>query len=1212
MLQPKRPKKKCIKLELPSITLYEPVLSVKQTRHHVPLDEVPNLAPSDIVRSPSKPRSPLRPVDKVAMALGSKAAHLAHRVIIRPIFEERKELQAEVARQILEQRMLDEDEIDDSMPTQDQVLHQSHDIFHARVLLPLEEDEVQASPAAVVAPLAVSPTPPNQTRLNSPPVDTTFTSASPSSTSLRGTTSLTSFASPPATKLKGQKSAASFADPAEERILNRRRSDRELPRSVENTQDHSHMIFMVPEKVLTMTKRASLPSSTSIASFRRPLQKLLLALPRMIQNDAGVDVDCTISIHLLSSGDVTIAVSEKISTILLAAHATGTIPFEPKGLTLSAPDAAVYFADEELEVYSPMWTTTLASHVGVEHNQVVLLPPPSRHVVLSMQQDVAPDVSPHAVRVQAVAVQNGLSLRVSPDPASSELNLPAMPLHIHVNEHELARVILRMDNMHVASDHVAQLTLQKAWCAMFLHDMHALVELALQRHQSSPPPFVPEAAVDAPSISSEELSTEAVVPPPSAMSAADSGFASDELNDVCRIAKSMAEIVMANTVLWIQKQEAALLYSRTYVKSFSRRPGATNVVLASYQAKEHERRAILLILDDMLVQFLHYECRVELHVAKASGGYNDIIATRIQSAFRMCIERRKYTLHQRVRNSAAKLIQTLQRGISARKRYIERKLERERYLYFGFRSTLVAQSKWDNPTTRLAQRTAAIEARRVTFLMGVVTGAFLFHKPVTTAVTMLPVDDVVSLLNQHGMVVGCPSNLGSLVADAFQHAYGCHHSSTEVVSVASVQTALVAVLRGLKSDTFGQPLRSHRANPLASPPSAVHVAQGVSRWLLKSTPPLHTANLANVLTRREAAITSGRQSAHLIAYHFRVAVLRPMAFEKCRDEWNKDMEARYEEGCRLAQFSVDELVCWGMEKLQEAVKVWGWDPDPMFEVFNVCLTHRLGKAALRQVEAKFNEFATAMNNHAKKVEIHSLRDEINEELQGFEKLLAWRCLNAANDDHVTPASDLLHVLLREHSTTDHLRMALPTVLPVATYLEKAEIATRLLTYYANDQYGHAVVLLLWSCLDAAENATLEAGQLLEKLAKSPGVGQLSGLARALELLTGSHLFRLLEFCVKVCPLNERVRDAIRTHMAPYVSEEDATSVRRIKMEAHRICLAMCNLPDSPERRRLVASRFGRTEMQSATEFWTAYERLFGEMDQGYAQVSMESVPLATL
>ncbi len=63
---------------------------------------------------------------------------------------------------------------------------------------------------------------------------------------------------------------------------------------------------------------------------------------------------------------------------------------------------------------------------------------------------------------------------------------------------------------------------------------------------------------------------------------------------------------------------------------------------------------MLLIFDDMLVQFLHYECRVELHVAKANGGYNDIIATRIQSAFRMCVERRKYTLHQRVRNSAVR------------------------------------------------------------------------------------------------------------------------------------------------------------------------------------------------------------------------------------------------------------------------------------------------------------------------------------------------------------------------------------------------------------------------------------------------------------------------------------------------------------------------------------------------------------------------------
>ncbi|RHY04037.1 hypothetical protein DYB25_003741, partial [Aphanomyces astaci] len=171
MLQPKRPKKKCVNLELPSITLYEPVLSVKPTRHHVPLDEVQ--APTEGLQSPSKPKSPLRPVDKVATALGSKASHLAHRVIIRPIFEDRKELQAELARQILEQRMLDEDELDDTLPISDHVLHQSHDIFHARVLLPLDDIEPPTPRPNLVAPAVTSVphTHRNPPRLHSPTVD---------------------------------------------------------------------------------------------------------------------------------------------------------------------------------------------------------------------------------------------------------------------------------------------------------------------------------------------------------------------------------------------------------------------------------------------------------------------------------------------------------------------------------------------------------------------------------------------------------------------------------------------------------------------------------------------------------------------------------------------------------------------------------------------------------------------------------------------------------------------------------------------------------------------------------------------------------------------------------------------------------------------------------------------------------------------------------
>ncbi|RHY41507.1 hypothetical protein DYB30_002775 [Aphanomyces astaci] len=850
MLQPKRPKKKCVNLELPSITLYEPVLSVKPTRHHVPLDEVQ--APTEGLQSPSKPKSPLRPVDKVATALGSKASHLAHRVIIRPIFEDRKELQAELARQILEQRMLDEDELDDTLPISDHVLHQSHDIFHARVLLPLDDIEPPTPRPNLVAPAVTSvpDTHRNPSRLHSPTVDHIVLS-SPSS--LQFSSSLSSFggSSAPPSSLKMQTSISSFPE-SDDRTSNRRRSVR--PRSRDKSNDQSHAIFMVPEKLLCATKRASLPSSPSVASLRHPFQKLLLVASRLFKDDSGVDVDCTVSIHMLSTGDVTVAVSEMQVSVVLMAHATGTLPFEAKGLTLSAHDASTFFLDEDLEVYSPPWAATLASHVSVEHSQVVLLPPTSRHVVLSMQQDVPSDLSPHPLLVQAVAVHNGLCLRVSPD---HDLKAKSPPLHLHVSNTELARIILRMDNMHVSADHVAQLTQQKAWCAMFLRDMHALVELALRQRQLSPLPVVSTSATTADvTVLKASIAEEPAPHPPSTASTRDPGFASEDLNDVCRVAQSLAEIVLSNTVLWLQKQEAALLYSRAYVKSFSRRPGAADMVLASYQAKEHEV-------------------------------------------------------------SHAKLIQTLQRGISARKRYIERKLERERYLYFGFRSTLVAQSKWDNPSTRLAQRCANIEARRVTFLMGVLTGAFLFHKPMTTAMTMLPVSDVVSLLNRHGLVVGCPSNLGSTVAAAFQRAYGCHHSSTEVVSVAAVQTALISVLRGLQDDTFGRPLH-HASLP---PSSLEQVGEAVvPRWLLKATPSLHAANLAKVLALREATVESGRQSAHLIAYHFRVAVLRPMSFEQCRDEWHKAMTARYDELCRLAQSSVDELVLWGVEKLQEAVK----------------------------------------------------------------------------------------------------------------------------------------------------------------------------------------------------------------------------------------------------------------------------------------------------
>ncbi|KAF0698762.1 Aste57867_10620 [Aphanomyces stellatus] len=1244
MLQPKRPKRKAKNVELPSITLFEPVLSTKPTRHHVPLDEVALVPLLPVAPTPPKPKSPVRAIDKVTTALGFKASHLAHRVVVRPLFEERKELQAELAQEILDRRLLeDEEQEGQDVVLSPEILHASHDIFQTRVLQQ-RLDNAAPDPAplpsttgAIGGGLVPSPSDSNLT------TGATLSAAN----LLRSTISLASLGAGPSPPMRSQKSNASLAETTTSHESNdakphvhgtRRRSGaRDRPRTREKplvfSGDHSHVVFMAPERVLHTSKRQSLPTSPSVASIKRQFQKLLVSESRAVPaTDASGPLDCVVSIFLFSNGDVIVGATEKpkfTSTLPTASSSSPVMMMrhEPRSLTLPAPDAARLFVDEDVEVYSPAWAQMLLAHIAIDKDHNLTLPTPaSRHIVLTMHQDTA--ASPTPVAVTAIAVHDGLSLMVLPPPdAKGSAGRKTSPFHVHLTIGELERIILRMDNMHVSEEHVRQLVTQKAWCAMFLHDMPLVELLVAQRQTMATHPVSLDNAASVAVAAQPTPPPPDSSPPQSHTVAAimdddddaiddaiddDEAFGSEELANVCRIARTLAGIAVHNTLLWIQKQEAAALYSTLYtkVRPSPRRQSATSVhtdtVLAAYQDKEYERRAIFLLVDDMIMQLLHYDCRVELHVAKADGGYNDYIATRIQSAFRMSIERRKYSSHQRVRHSAAKLIQTLQRGVSARKRYIEKKLERERYLYFGFRSSLVTQFKLDSPVDRLQKRTSVMESRRVTFLMGVVTGAFLFNKPATTPATMLPLDDVVALLDTHGILVGCPATMGQRVHDAIaaHHPDAAHHPPREVVSVQTVQTALVSVLRTLADDTFGRPAPPPRRSGHQSNDD---VENGMPpRWLLKATPALHASNLARLVALRQTKLERGRQAAYLIAYHYRV-VLRSLSLERCRDGWHQDMLHRYEETCMVAQFSVHELVGWGMEKLQEAVKVWGWDGDAMFEIFNVCLTHRLGKQALRLLETKFSEFASAMNNRAKKTDVYPLRDEINDELEGFDKLLALRCLNFGYDDHVTPASEMLHVLLHTRGmSTDHLRLALPTVLPVATYLEKVTMATRLLADYANELYGHALILLLWSTLDAAENATLEAGQLLEKLSKvSDDGGGISPLARALQLVTGSHLYRLLEFCVKVCPLNDRVRDAIRLHMAPYVQDALGDG-RGMKLESHRMCLTLCHMADEPARRHLVASRLARSCLRESTAFWDTYERLFGEMDLGYAQVSMES------
>jgi len=224
-----------------------------------------------------------------------------------------------------------------------------------------------------------------------------------------------------------------------------------------------------------------------------------------------------------------------------------------------------------------------------------------------------------------------------------------------------------------------------------------------------------------------------------------------------------------------------------------------------------------------------------------------------------------------------------------------------------------------------------------------------------------------------------------------------------------------------------------------------------------------------------------------------------------------------------------------------------------------------------------------MNNYTHRNEVNTLREEINQELHGYEKLLALRCLNFGYETQLTPASELLHVILHtpsSHLHAEYLRFALPTILPVATYLEKVEIATRLIHAYANESYGHALLSLFWSCLDTSEHATMEASQVMERLGKVTNTSkQGSILHELLQVLTGSHLYQFLEFCIKVSHVNTRVQRLIVSHLMVY--------------QTHAACYRIC----------ATLSSFNKMEewmedMKSfPSEFWTCYYTLFPSIQE---------------
>ncbi|EQC36795.1 hypothetical protein SDRG_05628 [Saprolegnia diclina VS20] len=1108
---------KPLELSLPALT--QPVLG---HRHGSPLklDPVVPTTPSParmVAKAPPKPATLLP-------GLGRN-----RRVLVRPLFEDRKELHAELARELLKTREL---EPPPSSPVVDDSLWQrSQDIFWDRVLhtpvAPRRENNELPRPAL----------PETNAPIMEPRKLSTSESCRPPSP----------VRPPTATPKPEAPRVASLVPSPTPRLLNW-------------SVDTSYMVFMVQEATLSSSpKRQNLALSEAAPPLRRPFQKTLL--------------EATMTLPVLENA-VNHGTREALVRISLLSTGAALVSAGNASLTLLPPPAF-----EPHAPFSPPWTQAVVTHLAFADPETLVLvdESPLEPLLAHALATSSADAPSHVVETLLLEKHQSIQLCVAPEHSTASWS-------VFLDHTDLQRIFLHSRQLHISMDEAKLLLDDVVWLRSLVTDMpfvHLLVQqAALEAAMRSTP-----SSVESTTLGIEPLrpnTVESSSPQHDRRVHVDIEPLSPQVQIVRALSQHLADVALQNTTLWLQKQEAAFLYANSYIKPAvpprTRASARASIVpqaldakvetlLASYQQTEIERLAILLWIDDLVLHFLHYECRVELHFAKVSGGYNDYLATRIQSVFRMARQRKQYTMHQRVRHSAAKLIQTLQRGVTARKRYIERKLERERYFYFGFRHYVHV----DDPVATWEAQAALREHRRVAFLLTLLRDEMA---------------DVQSVLNQYGVVVGCPIDMGDRVVARLRDG---------VPSLPHVQTAIVAELRALGDDTYGHPRTRTSATP---------------RHVLKSFPSLHKSNRVQLAREKEARRVAGMQAAHILAHEFR-DMRRHEPLETQRAAWAADLNARYVDETRTAQLDVTELVAVGMAHLQDAVKVWGLDPNPIFDICNVCLVHRFGQAALQALEVEFNEFALGMNAAALHDEVHSLRDEIEEELPGFEKLLLLRCLNHGAGLLITPASDILHVLLHGPQTTaENIRVALPTVLPVATFLEKLQLGQRLLAEYADESYGHGLCLILASCLDAAGTATLEAGQFLDRFAKPALVDERdedvrrasSPLAHALDLLTGTHLYRLLEFCAKVAPMNERLREIVRWHLVPYV--HDVHPTRGMALESHRMCMVVLLLQDAAARRQVLSSHFAKSTLEACDAFWAMYAATFGASVAAAGRASM--------
>ncbi|KAG1691411.1 hypothetical protein DVH05_026902 [Phytophthora capsici] len=312
----------------------------------------------------------------------------------------------------------------------------------------------------------------------------------------------------------------------------------------------------------------------------------------------------------------------------------------------------------------------------------------------------------------------------------------------------------------------------------------------------------------------------------------------------------------------------------------------------------------------MILDFIAYECRVELQAAKYSGGYNDHYASKVQAAYRMSTQKRSYEHKKHVRMRAAQMLQALQRGIIARRRYSEMKVEREKYLFYGFRSSLYhATTNMKDPRHRARELSKETENRRHAFLMQVIQG--YVAENFTDEEFRVSTKVIQDLYNEYGVVVGCSMNLGDVVVS-----YLDNGSAQRMFSKSQVSAALLLGLRDQYDDTFG--LSSIARRPEGQ---ALEAASAPPRWMLKTCVPFQQSNLDRLAGLRLTRKLAGKKSAHLVARDYRSVLESSFdSFDKCRAAWEADIRTRLEQQRTLDTFSADELAQHCLDLVISSVK----------------------------------------------------------------------------------------------------------------------------------------------------------------------------------------------------------------------------------------------------------------------------------------------------